>query len=197
MKKPLIKLDTDDDDETVLDAIRELVGDDVADRLQKAAAGTRITIPSAKRFSPDCSLARLVGFEDASRIVDAISPAEASLPEVDIPLGSTSGLGALQNRVDELLLEDGLTTREIALLVGCHMRTIFRRRAQLRSKGVKVGNPHKPRTAAIAVPEDIGTRIVRTLLLEGHSPSQLRDILKVPGEAILTIRAELIREGKL
>ncbi|MCZ8159102.1 MAG: hypothetical protein O9256_04370 [Rhizobiaceae bacterium] len=197
MKKPLIKLDTDDDDENILDAIRDLVGEEVADKLQMAAAGTRITIPSARGFSSRSSLARMVGYEDAARIVEAISPSETSIPEVDIPVGSTSGLGALQSRVDNLLQEDGLTTREIALLVGCHMRTIFRRRAQLRSKGVKIGNPRKPRTSAIEVPDNIGTRIVRTLLLEGYSPSQLRDVLNVPGEAILTIRAELIREGKL
>lgn len=197
MKEPLIKLDSEDDDDNILDAIRDLVGDDVADKLQKLAGGTRITIPSVRQFSPDCALARLIGYEDAARIVEAISPGRTSLDRVEIPTGSKLLFDALAKRVDELLQEDGLTTREIALLVGCHMRTVFRRRAHLRSIGVKIGNPRMPRTVAIEVPKDIGTRIVRTLLLEGYSPSQLRDFLKVPGEAILMIRAELIREGKI
>lgn len=196
-KKRFIRIEVDDDDDNILDAIRELAGEDVAERLQKAVAGTRITIPSAKDFSPNCSLARLVGYEDAAKIVEAVSPAEESIPFVEIPLGNRSSLSAIHKRIDELLQEDGLVTRDIALLVGCTMRTIFRRRAQLRSKGVKLGNHRKPRTVAVEVPENIGTRIVRTLLLEGYSPSQLRDVLNVPGEAILTIRAKLIREGKL
>lgn len=77
------------------------------------------------------------------------------------------------------------------------MRTVHREKARMLNSGFAVGHPKQPRKLDQLPEWTKGERIVRRLLLQGHSPSQIRDILKVPGTVVLTIRAELLKQGKI
>lgn len=86
-----------------------------------------------------------------------------------------------------------MTIRDVSSLTGVHMRTVHRRRADMITRGEKVGRWNAPRPNNFTCAEVKGADIVRQLLLEGHQPSLLRDIMKIPPDVILTIRAELLR----
>ena len=191
MKKPLIGFVGDDGNAaSVFAQIRETLGDEDAEELAMYVGGQRIALPRPSKLCPEHLLCQRIGYELACRIVEAVSPEEGGVSAFYVP-------SLIELRVIRLLEEDGLTAREIAQRAGVCMRTVHRYRARMLKKGLRVGNHKAPRTLYRTYEISKGEKIVRTLLLEGHSPSQVRDILAVPGEVVLTIRAELLKEGKL
>jgi len=190
-KKPLIGFVGDDENgASVFTQIRETLGDEDAEELAMYVGGQRIALPRPSKLSPEHPLCQRIGYPLACRIVEAVSPEDGGVPAFYVP-------SLIDLRITRLLEEDGLTAREIAQRAGVCMRTVHRYRARMLRKGLRVGNHKAPRTLYRTYEVSKGEKVVRTLLLEGHSPSQIRDILAVPGEVVLTIRAELLREGKI
>lgn len=198
MQKRLIRLAADDEAESLFQDIVDVIGPDVAEKLQRAAGGIRISLPRPSKLTERSKLSRLIGYEDAKRIVDALVPEGQSLSPFYVPMGDTSSTAMLKQRVDDLLQQDGITAQEVSLRTGVHMRTVHRRKSYLRRLGKRIGDPsRKGGMGEVAGIDSRHAVIIRTLLLEGHSPSVLRGILSVPGEVILTIRAGLLRDGTL
>lgn len=195
-KKKLITIGDDDDDQTLFEMIREVAGDDVADHLIQVAGGNQIILPKLGSLTTRSQLARYVGMEVARKISSACAVGTAR-QMIKVPLGAKSIEKSLKNRIEELLRKDGMTVREVCYLTGVHMRTVHRRRAEMLARGEKIGDWKAPRSNNFTYSEVKGANIVRQLLLEGHAPSLLRDIMKIPPDVILMIRAELLRQGKL
>ncbi|MBB4065693.1 helix-turn-helix domain-containing protein [Gellertiella hungarica] len=178
----------EDKEWAVVTQIRELLGDDAAEELATICGGERIRLPSPAKLTPEHPLALRLGYQLARRIVDTISPA-TGVSSFYVPK-------LLPIRLSRLLREDGLTSREIAQRLMISQRTVFRYRQRFKEQKIQVGEPSRPRSPPLTKQAERGRQIVETLLAEGHSPSQIRDILNVPGEVILTIRAHLHKEGK-
>lgn len=189
MKQPIVSFAGHDEDDGMLDQIRDICGPDVADQLSKEFGGERLRIPPMHVFSSEHPLAVRLGYDLALRVVDAVATWKHS-ERFSIPMN-------LNKRIEVLLEQDGLSTLEIAQRTGVHMRTVFRRKKRMLEQGRRLGNPKAPRNFVPSEQEQKGIEIVRTLLIEGHSPSQIRDILNVPGTVVLTIRAELLKQGKI
>lgn len=170
--------------------IRELLGDDDAEELARLCGGERIALPRPSRLSADHPLSKRIGHDLARRIVDAVSPEGTGVPRFSVPKFADI-------RIQRLLEEDGLTCREVAQRLRVSQRTVYRHRQRMLRRGLRIGNWRAPRSMERTQEMNKGETIVRTLLVEGHSPSQIRDILNVPGEVVLSIRAALLREGKL
>lgn len=189
-KTKLISFVGDDGNkEGVYAQIRDVCGHDVADKLSRRCGGQRLSIPSFSDFDEQHAFAVNVGYDLARTIVVAVATKQPS-GWFDVPM-------SLDRQIQALLQENGVSSREIAQRTGVHMRTVFRHKQRMLSRGLRVGDPFAPRTLVPTPEESKGQKIVRDLLLEGHSPSQIRDILRVPGQVVLSIRAELLREGKL
>lgn len=188
-KKKLVSFVGQDEDDTVFDQIRDVCGEELADKLSSEFGGERIQIPARHRFHAKHPLAVRLGYDLALQVVEAVAIWKAS-GWFDIPKN-------LDSRIQNLLAQDGISAREIAQRTGVHMRTVWRRKRRMLEQGLRLGCPKAPRTFVPSPEEEKGIEIVRTLLLEGHSPSQIRDILNVPGTVVLTIRAELLKKGKI
>ncbi|TRA93669.1 MULTISPECIES: hypothetical protein [Rhizobium/Agrobacterium group] len=195
-KKKLITIGDDDDDQTLFEMIRDVAGDDVADHLIQVAGGTRIYLPRVGNLTPQSELARFVGFDVAMAISRACAIG-TSRQFIFVPLAKAGIAESVRGRIEELLRKDGLTRRDVSLLTGVHLRSVDRRIAAMKARGEKLGRWDASRPNNFIYAEVKGASIVRQLLLEGHSPSLLRDIMKIPPDVILTIRAELLRQGKL
>lgn len=193
-KNKLITLDAPDDSDRIMQMIRDIAGEEAYDLVCRHFGGTRLHIPSLSRFNEKSLLSRRLGHDMAKKVMDAVGV--EVWQRVTVPRGKYGVVDKLIARVTELLAEDGFSSRDIALMTGAHMRTVYRRRAEMLARGEKIGNWKAPRrnegTADVK-----GANIVRQLLMEGHAPSLLRDIMKIPPDVILTIRAELLRQGKL
>lgn len=192
MKKALISSPGEDDDAgfAVFAQIRELLGDDDAEELARLVGGERIALPRPSKLTEKHPLAVRIGFELASRLVYTLSPEKTGVPRFAVPK-------FIDIRLQRLLEEDGLTAREIAQRLRISQRTVHRYRKRMKSKGLRIGDWRQQRTLEETNETRKGEKIVRTLLLEGHSPSQIRDILNVPGQVVLSIKAQLLNEGKL
>ncbi len=141
-KRPLISIDwCDDEQEHLLDDIRELVGDEVADKLIAEAGGMRISLPRPSALTPNSRISRLIGYEDAKRIVDAVCPASVGVAQFTVPLSVHSRQQRTNQRLSELLSRDGLTSNDVARLAGVHVRTVYRHKARMRRDGEYVGTP--------------------------------------------------------
>ncbi|WP_349507234.1 helix-turn-helix domain-containing protein [Agrobacterium pusense] len=197
-KKKLITIGDDDDSDNIIQMIRDVAGEDVHDWLCHHHGGTRICLPTLRRFNEESAVSKQLGFEMAKKVMDAVG-VDQGTQEFDVPLGKAAVKESLKARITELLAENGLSADEIARMTGVHTRTIWRHKALMRKRGEKLGDPTLPRrpNPALAATSSIAESIVRQLLLEGHSPSLLRNIVKIPPAVILTIRAELLRQGKL
>lgn len=203
-KKKLISLPSDWDDndefgaESVADAITRVLGPEALEKVRAAVGGARVDFPAARWLKPDHWFALAVGYEEAKRFCDEVFTPDYGADHVYIPLGRLSAMEETRQRIRELL-EDGLSANAIALTLKCHVRTVFRTKRKIKELA-----SNRPRKAScIAERKSAGRRgeqarrIVRQLLCEGHSAADLRDILAVPGSVILSIKTELIREGKL
>ncbi|PZU25003.1 MAG: hypothetical protein DI589_02075 [Shinella sp.] len=189
MKKNLITIN-DEAEGRIFPMIIELCGDEIADALIDAAGGTRVSMPSTHGFNEDSELARLLGFARAQKVVEEIGTADGHV-RFNVP-------SRTEYRIEQLLKQNGITAREVAIRTGVSMRTIHRKRAAMRRRGVALGSPAGARHMTKGACDNVkGVGIVRQLLLEGHAPSLLRDIMNIPPEVILTIRAELLKQGKL
>lgn len=195
-KNKLITIGDDDDSDNIMQMIRDVAGEDVHDWLCHHHGGTRLRIPSLRHFNEKSGLSRHLGYEVAKKIMDAVGVEVGQRFLVPTCKGGAAP-DKLRARITELLAEDGLTARDVAVLTGAHIRTVHRRRAEMHARGEKIGNWKAPRRNDVAYAEMKGANIVRQLLLEGHTPSLLREILNIPPTVILTIRAELLRQGKL
>jgi len=194
-KKKLITLNEDDDSDRIMQMIRDIAGEEAHNLLCQRFGGTRLRLPSLSRFSEKSLISRHLGHDMAKKVMDAVGV--DAWQRFTVPRGKDALPDKLRARITELLAEDGFTSRDIALMTGAHMRTVHRRRAEMLARGEKIGNWKAPRRNGGAYADVKGAAIVRQLLLEGHAPSLLRDILKIPPDVILTIRAELLRQGKL
>lgn len=198
MHKRLIRLAADNEAASFFQDITDVIGSEIADKLQRLAGGIRVSIPRPSKLTERSKLSRIIGYDDAKRIVEELAPEGQTINPIYVPLGNTSRTAMLKQRVDDLLQQDGITVQEVALRTGVHMRTVHRRKSHLRKAGKRLGDPAQASKESPPLHlENKGALIVRTLLLEGYSPSLLRGILNVPGDVILTARAELLREGKL
>lgn len=169
--------------------IKDVCGEDIADAMSHRLGGSRISIPKHEDFDENHFLAMALGYELAKTIVEAVATSVPS-HHFHVPI-------RIDRRIQALLEQDGVTVGEIAERTGVHVRTVWRHKAKMRKAGRRIGDPFLPRTLLPTTEETKGHQIVRTLLLEGHSPSQIRDILQVPGSVVLTIRASLLKQGKL
>jgi hypothetical protein len=206
-KKKLISLpsDYDDDDfgdESIATAIERVLGPEALEKVRNAVGGARVSFPPAGRLQPDHWLAATVGFEDAYRFCDEVFSADYGARHVYIPLGPNAAQEKTRQRISELL-DDGLSANEISRLLKCHVRTVWRTKRRFYETNASP-HPKRSRQASSAAARKSAVRggdkahaIVRQLLMEGHSAALLRDLLAVPGSAILSIKSELIREGKL
>lgn len=197
-KKKLISLPSDWDDdefgaESIADAIERVLGPEALEKVRAAVGGARVHFPAAKKLRPDNWFALTVGFDEAYRFCDEVLSAEYGATHVYIPLGRMSSQEQTRQRIAELL-DEGLSANEVARALKCHVRTVWRVKKRS-SAGPQGGNAAKRRDAIVQ--GDKAHAIVRQLLSEGHSAADLRDILAVPGSVILSIKTELIREGKL
>lgn len=198
-KKKLISLpsDWDDDDEfgaeSIADAIVRVLGPEALEKVRAAVGGSRVHFPTASKLQPDNWFALTVGFDAAYRFCDEVLSAEYGASHVYIPLGPLSSQEQTRQRITELL-DQGISANEIAKDLKCHVRTVWRVKKRAHA-GRRSGNPTKRKDTARQ--GDKAHAIVRQLLSEGHSAADLRDILAVSGSVILSIKTELIREGKL
>lgn len=193
--------DDEDDfsDETIAEGIERILGRETLEKLTDLVGGTRVYFPPASRLTPDNWLVQAVGYDDAYRFCKDFMPEDVHTEGV-IPLGCRAE--TLRNRIEELL-DEGWSVRDIARNLKCHERTVWRsKRRWYESR--KVPHPEQSRKCSAAIDRKRHVRrgekaraIVRQLLLEGHSSALLRDLLAVPGDIILSIKTELIREGKL
>ncbi|MCJ8506612.1 helix-turn-helix domain-containing protein [Rhizobium lemnae] len=188
-KKKLVSFVGQDEDDSVFAQIRDVCGEEVADQLSAVFGGERLCIPSIQIFHPEHVFAIRLGYDLASKVVEAAATWKPS-GWFFVPMNT-------DKRIQALLEQDGLSTREVAQRTGVHMRTVWRHKQRMRAQGRRLGCPYSPRTYVHSPEEQKGIEFVRTLLLEGHSPSQIRDILNVPGTVVLTIRAELLKQGKI
>lgn len=206
-KKKLISFaggDEDDDygDESIAQAIERVLGSEALNKVRAHVGGTKVSIPPAGRLHPDHWLAQTLGFEAAFRFCDEVLSAEIGAHDVYIPLGPISSQRKIRQRI-EVLLHEGWSANDIARNLKCHERTVWRvKRHWYASRNLP--HPNRSRNASASASRKKSVRrsekartIVRQLLLEGHSAALLRDVLAVPGSIILSIKTELIREGKL
>ena len=202
-KKKLISLpsDWDDDDEfgaeSIADAIERVLGPEALEKVRTAVGGSRVHFPCASKLQPDNWFSKTVGFEEAFRFCDEVFTADYGATHVYIPLGPLSSQEQTRQRIAELL-DEGLSANEIAKDLKCHVRTVWRVKKRVGGSSAalrRAGDTLKRNAAARR--GDKAHAIVRQLLSEGHSAADLRDVLAVPGNVILSIKAELIREGKL
>ncbi|OJH51170.1 hypothetical protein ATN81_03105 [Agrobacterium pusense] len=197
-KKKLVTIGDDDDSDNIMQMIRDVAGEEVHDWLCHHHGGTRIRLPTLRRFNEASALSKQIGFEMAKKVMDAVG-VDRGTQDFVVPLGKTAVQENLKARIKELLAEDGLPANEIAKMTGVHSRTVWRYKTLMRKRGEKLGDHKLPRrpNPTLAATTSIAETIVRQLLLEGHSPSLLRNIVKISPTVILTIRAELLRQGKL
>ncbi len=199
--KKLIKLASDDDDDekfpSLLDDIQEYFGKEVLDRLVDACGGIRVIISSVANLTEDAVFSKAVGFETALAISDMLIPAECAGIEVKVPLRHTQSIIKLQDRISEMLVAGGYSSRFIALTCGVNERTVWRQRARLKRAGVQLGDSATQKQGKTLELDPEVQRLISTLLLEGFAPSLLRQHLRVGGGFITKIRNRLIQEGKL
>ena len=191
MKKLLTINDEADDDDTVFRMIKDLCSEDVINTLMDVAGGTRISIPSVKSFSETSEISRRLGYDVAKEIVSAVGVYEIST-RIHVP-------SRTKYMLEHLCRQDGLSANYIAWKTGVTMRSVYRARAALRKRGIKTGTPCRRRSIRHGgdfegIP---GVDVVRQLLLEGRSPSLLRDIMNIPPDVISWVRADLLKQGKL
>ena len=191
MKKIMSTGSESDDNDTLFNMIKELCSEDAVDTLICNAGGTTINIPSIKSFSETSEISRRLGFDVAKEIVSAVGVYEITT-RIQVPART-------KYMLEKLCRQDGLSANYIARKTGVTMRSVYRARAALRKQGIKTGTPCRRRRIQHGGNfDDIpGVDIVRQLLIEGHKPSFLRDIMNIPPDIILTIRAELLKQGKL
>lgn len=194
-QRKLIEYDTTDVDDSVVAMIRETVDPSTFERFCKIFGGNKLMLPSLSNLSSRSSIVKRLGIEDAKKIMDAVG---VEAPQIFyVPRLDESARGQTTKRIEELLAENGISIAEIVTATGSTVRTVYRCKARMRQRGLKVGDPKKPRRKCALEQCGKGETIVRQLLLEGHSPSLLRDIMNIPATVILTIRAELLKQGKL
>ena len=184
----------DDIDDNMMMLLREGLDTETFERFCKIFGGQKIVIPGISHLSEGKRLAQALGLKAAKKILDCVG-VEAP-QEFYVPLLENSVQKKAIQRVEELLAENGLSVQDVATLSGSTVRTVYRRKARMRQRGLKLGDPKQPGRQH-APPSHKGADIIRQLLIEGHSPSFLRDIMNIPATVILTIRAELLKQGKL
>lgn len=129
---PPKKISIGNEDETVFEAIREIAGDDIADALSLAAGGTRVQLPGLSNFSETSAIASLVGYEYASRVMEAVG---VGVPlYFYVPLGLSGQVQSTGKRIEALLQNRGMSVRDIARQTGVCDRTVYRHRAKLRER---------------------------------------------------------------
>lgn len=191
MKKLITINNDDDDDGDVFSMIQELCSEEAVNALLDAVGGCRVRIPTLESFSEESELSRVVGYKVAKEIMAAVGlgeiPARISVPS------------RTRYRLEQLCKQDGLSANLIAFKTGVTMRSVYRTRAELRKKGVKLGAPcrRRPIRHGGSFDDVPGVSVVRQLLLEGHKPSFLREIMNIPPEVIAWVRADLLKQGKL
>ncbi|MBD8556351.1 helix-turn-helix domain-containing protein [Rhizobium sp. CFBP 8762] len=175
-------------EQSFIEFAEDLIGPEAIDRLKASFGGREIHIPRPAGLSEDHELVACLGWDTAYKLVR-----EYCLPSIGfkiyVPVGERSPLFvARQNQRDavEALLRDGKSTPEIASIVGCSERTIWRRKAAMRRDEEALARKAKA----------LSNRI-RTLLLSGCSVAEVAAETKAKTILILFHKQNLIKEGKL
>lgn len=96
-------------------------GAGVAERLQAAAGGTRIWVPAEPNERH--KLTRLVGIKDARAIARVLGEGLFTVPN------GVDRKRAERKAAIERLTRQGVSANDIAQVVGCHVRSVYRARA--------------------------------------------------------------------
>ncbi len=108
----------------VLSFIADEVGEAAAIRLATARGGRELMLPKRATGS---ELARIVGDEDAERIIKLLG-----VGRVVVPAGAYAGQGARRRRA-QAMLKDGKSLHEVAAAVGLDRSTVFRYRKAMKT----------------------------------------------------------------
>lgn len=125
-----VSLDSAPDLPPILAQIAEAAGLPAALKLAHARGGRTVTIPQK---APGTILAKIVGIDEATKIIEAFGAGD-----LDIPLGH---IGAFKTQARarrkgvQAAIEAGASVREAAGKTGVHMRTVKRVKAQMREAG--------------------------------------------------------------
>lgn len=171
------------DDENLLADIAAIAGTEIAEKIADARGGTRITIPTRAKMGH--WLTDLVGIEQADKICRGLSYIDnegraRSVPETTLPLSSASLMRRMKTELFRLL-EDGMSTRDIALTLGIHERTVFRARAKMKAAAIN------PQTA----------KVVEKLIRIGRADKNIAKITLLKPDQVRALRAQLSKKGKL
>lgn len=191
----LIRRKGEDVADSIIAMIRDGVDEDTFDRFCEVFGGDHLNLPALSNLSSTNKIVKGLGLEAAKRILDCVGVETGQT--FYVPRLNKNLRGELVKRIEELLTENGITAAEIALVTGVTVRTVFRCKARMRKHGRNLGDPSKPRRSPDQSQPGKAESIIRQLLIEGHPPSLLRDIMNIPAAVILTIRAELLKQGKL
>jgi hypothetical protein len=116
----------------VLQEIADVAGEDAALLIAKARRGTEVYFPSPKRFADRGDTAKwltdLVGMDRAQKII------EACAGTVGIRYVVPMAKNAIREAKVREGIERGANSTEIALSVGCHIRTVHRIRKKLKEQ---------------------------------------------------------------
>lgn len=191
----LIHRKDEDVADSIIAMIREGIDEDTFDRFCEVFGGDNLTLPALSNLSSSSKIVKGLGIEAAKKIMECVG-VEAR-QTFYVPRLNQNPHGELIKRIEELLAENGITVGEIAMVTGATARTVYRCKARMRKHGRSLGDPTKPRRCLDQTQPGKAESIIRQLLLEGHPPSLLRDLMNIPAAVILTIRAELLKQGKL
>lgn len=116
-----------DDLPEVLRLVAEATSFACAMKLAQACGGTRVYIPA--RPKEHHWLVKLLGQSDATRVAEALVPAQSGM-DILIPMGSHASLAAKHRRA-ACLIDNGHSKRETARAVGLHQRSVERLAARM------------------------------------------------------------------
>jgi DNA-binding NarL/FixJ family response regulator len=99
--------------ESVFDQVKQLVGEDVVQKLQLAYAGRQMYVP--KDVAEDHALAKVIGVEATARLSKMFGGMWLAVP----------GTNAARRLRIRLLKSQGLKPRDIAATLGCSERYVY------------------------------------------------------------------------